>query len=141
MLINLEIWLSLWLWNREMIWGDFLDVWKNHPINNFTITKTTTPGNPNNPTKTLVKKLSPIWKPKLAPTMLIKKITTPPIIEFKTSFNIFLIGTMKILPNKNKKQIHAKYVIILIFIKIPLFANPLLLLVCKERTNNNFFSY
>lgn len=30
-----------------------------------------------------------------------------PMHEFNTNFNMLLIGSMKILPNKNKKQIHA----------------------------------
>ena len=36
---------------------------------------------------------------------LIKNIVTPPKIELKTNFKIFLIGTIKIFPKINKKQI------------------------------------
>ena len=58
----------------------------NYPINNFTITKQTVPGNPNNPIKTLVKILSPIWNPNVPPIKLIKYIATPPKIELITNF-------------------------------------------------------
>ena len=67
-------------------------------------------------TKILVTKLSPIWKPNVPPTAFIIKITIPPKTEFNTNFNIFFIGTIKILPSINIKQIHAKYVIMLISI-------------------------
>ena len=39
-------------------------------------------------------------------------IKIPPKIELPISFKIVLIGKIKILPNINKKMIHAKYVII-----------------------------
>lgn len=66
------------------------------------------PGRPNNPTKIEVTRFSPIWKLKLAPITLIRKIRNPPKIEFKTNFNIFFNGIIKIFPKINKKTIHAK---------------------------------
>ena len=92
-----------------------------YPTNNFIITSIIAPGSPKNPTIILVKKFSPIWNPKLLPTMFIKKITNPPIIEFNASFSIFFIGTINILPNKNRKQMHAKYVMIFVFKFIHIF--------------------
>ena len=89
-------------------------------INNFIITKHTTPGSPSNPTKILVKILRPIWNPHIPPTRFIKKIVTPPKIELITNFKIFFIGTIKTLPKINKKHMHAKYVIIFVSILIPL---------------------
>ena len=89
-------------------------------INNFIITKHTTPGNPSNPTKILVKILSPMWNPHIPPTRFIKKIVTPPKIELITNFKIFFIGTINTLPKINKKHMHAKYVIIFVSILIPL---------------------
>ncbi len=37
-----------------------------------------------------------------------------PIQEFNTNFKILLIGRMKILPKRNKKQIHAIYIIMVL---------------------------
>lgn len=56
--------------------------------------------------------LSPIWKLKALPIKLIININIPPNIEFPISFIIHFRGTEKILPIKNKKNIQAKYVII-----------------------------
>lgn len=89
-------------------------------INSLIIIRHTAPGNPNTPTKILVKILSPIWNPNAPPIKLIKNIVIPPKIELTTNFKIFLIGTINILPNINKKQIHAKYVIKFVSISIPL---------------------
>ena len=86
---------------------------KYYPINNFTIIRQTAPGSPNNPIIMLLTIFNPIWNPKLVPIKLITYITTPPNMEFTINFNIFLIGTIKILPIINMKQIQAKYVIIL----------------------------
>lgn len=66
------------------------------------------PGTPNSPTKIEVMRFNPIWKLKLAPITLIRKIKTPPNIEFKTNFNIFFNGIIKIFPKINKKIMHAK---------------------------------
>ena len=44
------------------------------------------------------------------------KIVSPPKIELIMSFNIFLKGTINILPNKKMKHIQAKKVITLISI-------------------------
>ena len=77
------------------------------------------PGNPKSPIKILVKILSPMWKPHIPPIKLIKNIVTPPKTEFITNFKIFLIGTINTLPNINKKQIHAKYIIKFVFIFKP----------------------
>ena len=49
------------------------------------------------------------------------------IYKFKTNFKIFLTGTIKILPNKNKKHIHAKYVIT--FVSNPICISPILKLL------------
>ena len=49
------------------------------------------------------------------------------IDKFKTNFKIFLTGTIKILPNKNKKHIHAKYVIT--FVSNPICISPILKLL------------
>ena len=93
---------------------------KGDPENIDIITKHTAPGKPNNPTKILVKILSPIWNPHIPPTRFIKNIVTPPKTELITSFKIFFIGTINILPKINKKHMHAKYVIIFVSILIPL---------------------
>lgn len=44
----------------------------------------------------------------------------PPRIELKTNFSIFFNGKIKILPKIKIKQMHAKYVIILVSIIIQL---------------------
>lgn len=90
-------------------------------INNFIITKHTAPGSPSNPTKILVKILSPMWNPHIPPTRFIKNIVSPPKMELIISFKIFFIGTINILPKINKKHMHAKYVIIFVSIFIPLY--------------------
>lgn len=77
----------------------------------FTIINKIAPGIPNSPTKIDVNRFNPIWKSNIAPIQLIPYIINPPSIEFNISFNILLIGSINILPNINKKQIHAKYVI------------------------------
>lgn len=79
-----------------------------YPTNSLTIIIHIAPGSPSKPTKMLVIKLIPICKFILAPKRFINQITIPPSIEFKTSFKTFFIGTIKILPNINKKQIQAK---------------------------------
>ena len=63
------------------------------------------------PTIRAVITLRPMWKEKLAPIKFIKKIKTPPKTELITNFRINFIGFTNILPNKNTKQIQAKYVI------------------------------
>ena len=83
-----------------------------YPINNLIKINTITPGIPKIPIVIDVNKFKPTWNPKLAPTKLITYINIPPNIEFKTNFNIFLIGNINILPIKKIKQIHAKKVII-----------------------------
>ena len=44
----------------------------------------------------------------LLETTLIKQIVNPPKIELTINLKIFLIGTIKILPIKKRKQIQAK---------------------------------
>ena len=82
-----------------------------YPIIIFTITSNIAPGTPNIPMNIDVNKFNPIWKSNIAPTQLIPYIINPPNIEFNTSFNMLFIGNINTLPNINKKQIHAKYVI------------------------------
>ena len=89
----------------------------------FNTTSNAAPGTPNNPTITAVNKLSPIWNPKFIPTRFIIYINTPPKIELKTNFKILFNGHINILPNINRKIIHAKKVITVlksIFIISPL---------------------
>ncbi len=78
------------------------------------ITSSPAPGIPSKPTKIEVIILRPIWKPKFAPIILIINIKTPPNIEFNISLNTLLNGKTNILPNINKKIIHAKKVITLL---------------------------
>lgn len=83
---------------------------------------TIAPGIPSNPTNIEVIRFNPIWKLKKQPIKLIINIINPPNIEFIISFIIVLSGTINILPNINKKKIHAIYAIILlksIFILLP----------------------
>lgn len=65
------------------------------------------PGTPKTPTNIEVIRLSPMWKLKNDPIILIKNIVNPPSIEFITNFNIIFIGKINILPNINKNKIQA----------------------------------
>ena len=56
------------------------------------------PGIPNIPTINAVIRLIPICNPHIAPTMLIIYNKITPNIEFKISFKIIFIGTIKIFP-------------------------------------------
>ena len=82
--------------------------------NNFINTITIAPGIPKIPTKIEVIKFNPIWNSKKEPIKLIINIINPPSTEFITNLHIIFIGTINILPNINKKNIHAMYVIILL---------------------------
>jgi hypothetical protein len=89
------------------------------------MSKIIAPGTPNIPTTIQVIKLIAICKPNIPPIKLIAKINMPPKIELNTNFKINFIGIINILPNKNKKHIHAKKVNIFISICIPLFFNEI----------------
>lgn len=67
---------------------------------------------PSIPTKIDVPIFNPIWKPNVAPTILITYINTPPKIELIDNFKIFFNGTIKILPTINNIIIQAKKVMI-----------------------------
>ena len=73
-----------------------------------------------------------MWKLNPAPIKLIMYIVTPPKMEFKTNLSTFFIGKIKILPNINKKHIHAKYVSILTFIKFHFLYYKIKLLSIKS---------
>ena len=85
-----------------------------HPKIIFIIVIKIAPGIPSIPTNTDVNTLSPIWKLKVAPTILIIYINNPPKIELKINFKIVLIGIINILPNIKIKKMHAKYVTIVL---------------------------
>ena len=107
---------------------NFAFLCKNYTINFnrsiiFSTTSNAAPGTPNNPTIIAVKRFKPMWNPKFIPTRFIIYIRIPPKTEFITNFKILLSGMINILPNINKKIIHAKNVITVfksIFIISPL---------------------
>ncbi len=79
-------------------------------MNNFSTTNSTAPGIPKTPTKIAVAIFKPIWKPKVLPTKLMKKIRIPPKIEFTINFIIAFKGMEKTFPTIHKTIIHAKIV-------------------------------
>ena len=86
----------------------------------------TAPGTPNIPTKIAVYIFNPTWNAHIPPTRLISHISTPPNIELKTNFKIHLIGTMKIFPIINSRQMHVTKISRFIFIWLSPF------LICCE---------
>lgn len=82
------------------------------------------PGSPKNPTSMAVIMFSPIWKPKLSPTILIMYIQIPPKNELIISFTILFSGIINIFPNINSIIIQAKKVIITLISKVnsPLYS-------------------
>ena len=75
----------------------------------FKITTKIKPGIPNIPVHSIVHQFNPIWKANDAPTILTTYIKPDPIREFTTNFNIFFIGSIKILPMIIIAMIHPIY--------------------------------
>ena len=90
-----------------------LNIWISVYNIKLIIIKHIAPGIPSIPTIIDVKKLSPMWNPHIPPIRLIANIINAPKIELKINLIIHLIGMIKIFPIINKKQIHAKKIIVL----------------------------
>ena len=73
-------------------------------MKNFIIVRSIAPGIPRILTKIIVKKLSPIWKPKTFPIRFIMRIIAAPIRELSKSLNMIFKGIIKIL--QSTKIIH-----------------------------------
>ena len=77
-------------------------------MSNLSTISSIAPGNPKIPTNNEVPILSPIWKENAPPIMFIKNIKSPPKTEFRTNFNIDLIGIEKTFPNTSSAIIQPK---------------------------------